>query len=130
MIKMPWTSAIDGVSGLISEFIEDPDKKNEIVTRTIEAMLASKTTKFVDALVKLAYASEQITKGLVRPIFSIGVFIYGLSHPEAIKQLHELGGVGDLAIGAIFGSAPLWGYSRFKEKQKRIEVEEEYDWEE
>ena len=115
---MPWESAVEGAIGLVSEYIEDPDKKAELMTRTVEAMLASKTTKTVDALVKLAYASQMITKGLIRPLFSVGVFIYGLSNPDVIAQLHELGAVGDLAIAGIFGSAPLWGYSRHKEKNQ------------
>lgn len=118
-MKMPWESAIDNASKLISEYIEDPDKKAEITARTIEAMLNNKTTKYVDAIVKLAYASEAIMKGLIRPVFSIGVFIYGLDNPDVIVRLHEMGAIGDLVIGTIFGAAPAWGYSRHKEKNKK-----------
>lgn len=122
-MKMPWESAIEGATGLISEFIEDPDKKAEITVRTVEAMLNNKTIKLVDALVKLAYASEMLMKGLVRPGISAFAFLYGLFNPEILQTLHELGTVGDAGIAAMFGSFPMWGYSRHKEKQAKAKAD-------
>lgn len=124
-MKMPWESVIDGVTGLISEAITDPDKKAEIAYKTIEVMLQNKTVKFVDAVVKLAFASEQIIKGLVRPVFSLGIFAYALYDPDILTKLHALGAVGDMGIATIFGSAPAWGYSRHKSKMKSKQQE---DW--
>ncbi len=118
-MKMPWESAVESATGLISEFIEDPDKKAEITARTVEAMLGSKTIKYVDAIVKLAYASEHLMKGLIRPSISAFAFLYGLFNPEVLKSLHELGTVGDAGIAAMFGSFPMWGISRHKEKQAK-----------
>lgn len=106
-----------GILSLGMKYIESKDKKEQLALDTVQAMLNSKTYKAVDAVVKLAYASEQITKGLVRPLFSCGLFVYGLMNPDVMKQLIELGTVGELAVGGVFGSAPAWGYSRYKEKQ-------------
>jgi len=124
-MKMPWESAVESATGLISEFIEDPDKKAEITARTVEAMLGSKTIKFVDALVKLGYASEALMKGLVRPSISAFAFLYGLFNPEILQSLHELGTIGDAGIAAMFGSFPAWGYSRHVEKKEQTKAKSE-----
>ena len=112
---------VEGVLNVGMKYIESKDKKEELTLKTVESMLNSKTYRFVDAIVKLAYASEQITKGLLRPLFSIGMFIFGLLNIDIMKQLIELGVVGEAAVAAIFGSAPAWGYSRHKEKVKKAE---------
>lgn len=109
---------IEGVLNIGMKYLDSQDKKEQLALDTVKSMLESKTYRFVDAVVKLAYASEQISKGLIRPVFSCGLFIYGLLHPEQLKALHELGTVGDMGIATVFGAAPAWGYSRHKEKQK------------
>ena len=110
---------IEGILGMGMKYMDSKDKKEQLALDTVKAMLESKTYKFVDATVKLAYAAEQITKGLLRPAFSIGMFIYGMTNIDVMKQLIELGIVGEGAAAAIFGSAPAWGYSRHVEKKKR-----------
>ena len=120
-MKMPWESAIESATGLISEFIEDPDKKTEAATKLAESLLNNKTIKFVDALVKLAYASEMLMKGLIRPSISAFAFLYGLFNPEVLQSLHELGTIGDAGIAAMFGSFPAWGYSRHVEKKEKAQ---------
>ena len=118
---------IESALGIGMKYMESQDKKEQLALDTVKAMLTSKTYRFVDALVKLAYAAEQITKGLLRPMFSVGMFIYGLNNVDVMKQLIELGIVGEAAVGAIFGSAPAWGYSRHKEKQKATIHDEDFD---
>lgn len=118
---------IEGALGIGMKYLESQDKKEQLALDTVKAMLESKTYKFVDALVKLAYASEQIMKGLIRPVFSCGLFLYGLLNPEQLVKLHELGTVGDMGIATIFGAAPAWGYSRHKEKQTKTESTFEYE---
>lgn len=108
------------------KFIEDKDKKAEFASKLADTMLNTQTYKWVDALVKLSYASEQIIKGLVRPLFSVGIFIYGIANPEILTTLHNLGTVGDMGIATIFGAAPAWGISRYKEKQKKADMPEEF----
>ena len=113
------------------ELVEDKDKKSELAFQTMEKMLDSKTYRWVDGLVKLSYAAEQITKGLIRPLASVGMFVYGIANPDVLTQLHALGTVGDVGIAAMFGSAPAWGLSRHAEKKKKAPKKEpewvEYD---
>ncbi len=124
-----------GMIGKIgSKLIVDKDKKIEFAFKTQEvaleymkAMMNVKTYPWVDALVKLAYASEQIVKGLIRPIGSAILFAWGLYNPDMIKQLHELGPMGDLAITAIFGSLPAWGVDRGLSKRKKKKTNDD-DW--
>ena len=123
------TDIISGALKLGSELIEDKDKKTEYAFKTMDAMLTSKTYRLVDATVKLAYASEQITKGLIRPIFSAGLFIWGVLNPDDLAKLHELGTVGDMGIAAVFGAAPGWMVSRHAEKKVKAE-KSKIDWDE
>lgn len=118
---------VESLINVGSKFIEDKDKKNEFAVRTMEMMLESKTYRWVDGIVKLSYAAEQITKGLLRPVFSIGVFCYALINPEILEQLHALGTVGDAGVAAILGSAPAWGYSRHTEKKRSKEGINDYE---
>jgi hypothetical protein len=111
---------IESALGIGMKYMESQDKKEQLALDTVKTMLESKTYRFVDAVVKLSYAAEQITKGLLRPLFSIGMFVYGLTNVDVMKELVELGLVGETAVAAIFGSAPAWGYSRHKEKAKKI----------
>ena len=112
-------AAIPQLVSLASEYIPDPDKKLEFEAKAQEQNLAflttlvsTQTTPWVDAAVKLMSALV----ALARPVASIGLFVWGLLNPDALTQLHTLGTVGDLAIGAVFGAAPAWGVSRHSEK--------------
>lgn len=125
--------AFNGLIGLASEFIEDKDKRNAfefeaktLQLQTIQTLLSTQTVPWVDAVVKLIYA--MISLG--RPLASFAAFFIGVFNPDLIQQLHSVGTVGDVAIGAIFGSAPAWGYSRHVEKrdqrkaeQRQVEIE-------
>lgn len=108
------------------ELIEDKDKKADLAYQTMDKLLASRTYRLVDAVVKLAFAAEQITKGLVRPLVSCGMFVYGVLNPDVLQQMHALGAAGDLGIAAMMGSAPAWGYSRHKEKQKKPQKSDDF----
>lgn len=95
-----------------NKFIEDPDKKAEYAYKTMDRMLSSKTYVWIDALVKLSFAMEQITKGLLRPLGSVAMFgfsayctINGIVLPPMIAEM-------------LFGAPLAWGYSRHVEKSK------------
>lgn len=104
------------ISGIISigkEFIEDKDKKNEYADKAMDRLLGTKTYMWVDALVKLSYAAEQITKGLIRPIgsllmacFAAYCSVKGIVLPEAAQV-------------ALYGAPIAWGASRHSEKKKK-----------
>ena len=119
------TAFLPGLFKIGDKLIEDKDKKAEYAFKVqdmsfkmMEVMLNTKTYPFIDGLVKLSYASEQIIKGLFRPVVSAGIFIYGLMHPELIKHLHDMGGIGDTGIAGMFAAFPSWMYSRHVDKQK------------
>lgn len=77
---------VTSLIGLGGKLIEDKDKRTEFAFKTLETtqqfmsvMLSTKTYPFVDAIVKLSYASEQLVKGLFRPLASVasmGVVVY------------------------------------------------------
>ena len=111
--------------------IKDQDKQMEYAFRVQEMaqtlalkLMETKTYPWIDGLVKLAYASEAIVKGLFRPAASAALFLFGLMNPDVLTQLHELGGMGDTAIAGIFGSFPGWIYSRHQEKKRKTEPDE------
>jgi len=115
-----------GALKLGSELIEDKDKKNELAFKTMEKLLESKTYRLVDALVKLAYATEIITKGLIRPLGATALMVFGIyAKANGIET-------GDLVDAACFGSLPAWGVSRHQEKiqkAKKKPSEEGKGWE-
>ncbi len=123
------TDLVTGALKLGSELIEDKDLKAQLAADTVKAMLASRTYRWTDALVKMAYASEQITKGLIRPLFSVGMFVYGVTNPDKMQELHALGTVGDMGIAAVFGAAPAWGMSRHGEKKIKAQ-KSQVEWDE
>jgi hypothetical protein len=126
MIQMLLGSLLPGLFKLGDKMIVNEDKKMEFAFKTqemtfkvMEVMLATKTYPWIDGLVKLAYASEAIIKGLFRPVISAGLFIYGLTNPDLLKQLHELGVIGDTGILGMFGAFPAWMKSRHDEKKQK-----------
>jgi len=76
------------------KLIEDKDKKAEFANSIAMSLIGQQTYKWVDALVKLAYASEAIIKGLFRPIgaacmmaFAIYAELTGIELFESIQAM-------------------------------------------
>ncbi len=108
-----------GVLGIVDQVVEDKDKRNEITYKIFEAqnqlnvtILTQKTVPWIDAAVKFLYALNS----LWRPLVSAYLFFYGLTHPEVLRQLYEMGPAGQAGIGAMFAAFPGWMYSRHKKK--------------
>ena len=127
-------SILPGMFKLGGKLIEDKDKKAEYAFKVQEMaqslafkMLETKTYPWIDGLVKLAYASEAIIKGLFRPVFSCGLFVWGLLNPESIAELQNLDFGGDVAVATIFGAAPAWGVDRGLEKRKKKQSTDAWD---
>lgn len=114
-----FTALIPGLFKIGDKLIQDSDKKAEYAFRVqeqafkqMEVLIGAKTYPWVDALVKLSYAAEQIIKGLFRPILASVALGFGI--------FFELTGieVSPLVEGVLFGSFPAWGVSRHVEKGK------------
>ena len=98
--------------------IADEDKKSEFAFKVqemafkqMETLINAKTYPWVDALVKLAYASEQIIKGLFRPIGAAvmtGFVIYA-----EVTGIQLSGTVETLLVAAF----PGWMASRHSSKK-------------
>jgi len=121
-----WTAALPlfgRVFDVIDQLVEDKDLKLQLTKEmrqleisSMETLVKTQTTPWVDALVKLMYASV----ALVRPLTSVGVFLFGLAFPEKLSALYEIDQtLGTVAGAAVFGSAPAWGISRHLEKKKK-----------
>lgn len=113
------TSLIPGLFKLGGKLIEDKDKKAEYSFKVLQMsqdlalkMLEVKTYPWIDGLVKLSYAGEQIIKGLFRPIVTAIGFAFGLYF-----ELNEIE-VSATVEAILFGSFPAWGASRHIEKAK------------
>lgn len=110
-------SILPSLFKLGDKLIEDKDQKAEFAFKTQEMaqqlalkMLDVKTYPWVDALVKLAYASEQIVKGLFRPLVSAAGLVFvayceisGITLSPAVETV-------------LISLFPAWGVSRYKEK--------------
>ena len=100
---------------LADKFIEDKDKKAEFANKAMNAMLENRTYKWVDALVKLSYASEQIMKGLFRPIGA--AVMTGFAMWASYKGVD----LDTAAQAVLYGAFPAWGASRHSEKKTKAE---------
>ena len=116
------TSLLPGLFKIGDKLIADKDKKaeyafkvQEMFFKQMEALIAAKTYPWVDALVKLAYASEQIIKGLFRPIASAGMLVFAM-----YCELNAIG-LSDGVQAILYGAFPAWGYSRHQCKKKEKE---------
>lgn len=108
------TAIISALLSFGSKFIEDKDKKTEYAFKVMDAMLNTKTFPWVDALVKLSYASQQIVKGLFRPLGAAAMTTFAIY--SSYKGVHL-----DPAAQAVLLSAfPAWGVSRHKEKIQKL----------
>lgn len=116
---------IPGILKLGGELIEDKDKKNEYAFKALELthelslkLLDTKTYPWIDGLVKLSYASENIIKGLFRPIAStIAMGFVGYCELNGIE-------LSPMVEGVMVSLLPAWGVSRYKEKQAKKDTGE------
>ena len=115
------------VMGGIMKAIPDADKRMEFAFKTQEMMnqfmvhmLQTKTYPWIDGVVKLAYASEHILKGLLRPVGALLMFAYGVYAQTNNIALDEL------TQSLLFGAPIAWGVSRHAEK-KRKPLETEFN---
>ena len=116
-----FTALIPGLFKIGDKLIEDKDQKaeyafkvQEMAFKQMETLLSVTTYPWVDALVKLAYASEQIIKGLFRPIITSVALGFGLYF-----ELNNIE-VSPLVESILFGSFPAWGVSRHFDKKKEV----------
>ena len=103
---------VDGLIGLGKEFVVDKDKQiefafksQELVFKTMQALLLAKTNPWVDGAVKLLYALQTFWRPLVGGCMTLfGAFC----HWKGI----------DLGNSALIfdGAFPAWGASRHVEK--------------
>ena len=122
----PVAGVLNNIIAVVDQYVEDKDLKAKLIVemRKIEmdgmtTLLKTSTNPFVDGTVKLMYASVS----LVRPLTSVGLFLYGLAFPEKLGELYQINEtLGTVAGAAVFGSAPAWGVSRHL--QKKAETKE------
>lgn len=115
-----FTSLIPSLFKLGDKMILDQDKKaefafkvQEMTFKQMEQLTNTKTYPWVDALVKLAYASEQIIKGLFRPIASAGMLVFAM-----YCEINEIA-LSDGVQAILYGAFPAWGVSRHIDKKKK-----------
>lgn len=121
-MKMPWESLIQSISGLAGEFIEDKDKRNELIFKVKElefslreSLLSTKTTPKTDAFVKLLIAFKDIILPMLRPVGAAMMTGFGM-------YCHYKGIPLDGATQVIMdGAFPAWGASRHVNKNKEQE---------
>ena len=120
---------IPGLFSIGGKLIEDKDKRNEFAFKALELtytimlkMLETKTYPWVDGLVKLAYASEHIIKGLFRPIGAALMFAFGIYAELNTLELSEP------IQYMLFGALPAWGVDRGLNKRKKQEPDDDEDW--
>lgn len=124
-MKMPWTSLIDSISGLASEFIEDPDKRNELMFKVQqlefslrETLLTTKTNPWVDGFVKILIAFRDIILPMLRPLGAFYLSYMGVD----MAQIELAAGDEISTLSAGLATAfPAWGASRHVNKNKEQE---------
>jgi len=125
MMKMPWESVIEGLTSLASEYIEDPDKRNEFIFKTQELdfqlkekLLETTTTPKIDAFVKLLIAFRDIILPLLRPLGAACMTAFGMyCHYKGIDM--------DGAVHAVMdGAFPAWGASRHVYKNNELKSQD------
>lgn len=136
-MKMPWETAIESVTGLISELTIDDDKQAEIrlelekVKADVQKQLLSTvTTPRVDAFVKLLIAFKDIVIPLLRPLGAACMTGFGM-----YCHYNDIGLDGATQV-VMDGAFPAWGASRHygkkdelkaSSKSKKIEKQEDQD---
>lgn len=118
---MPWESLIDNISSLAGEFIEDKDKRNELIFKVKElefslreTLLKTKTSPFVDGFVKLLIAFRDIILPMMRPLGAFYLSYMGVDIAQG-----ELAAGGDVSAlsGGLAAAFPAWGASRHAHKK-------------
>ena len=126
-MKMPWESAIESITGLISELTVDDDKIAEInleieklKSGITSQLLSTATTPKVDATIKIMIAFKNIILPMLRPFGAACMTGFGMyCHYKEIP----LDGATQVVMDGAF---PAWGASRHMHKAKQLERE---DWE-
>lgn len=118
----PVSAVAEGVgkiTDLISEFIEDPDKRNAISLEMAKlehaidvALLNTKTSPFVDGLVKILIATRDIIIPMLRPLGSFAMAGFGAYCAAEGIELPEY------IQAALFGAPVAWGASRHAGKRE------------
>ena len=125
-----FTSLIPSLFKIGDKMIVDKDKKmefafkvQEMTFKFMEVMLNVKTIAWVDALVKLSYAMENIIKGLFRPIGA--ALMTGFAIYAEVKGIELSATVEAILVGAF----PAWGVDRHldKKKPKKEPIEDDWD---
>ena len=124
-----FASLLPSLFKLGDKMITDVDKKaefaikvQEMAFKQIETLINAKTYPWIDGLVKLAYASEQIVKGLFRPVgaaFMTGFLIYA-----QVNDI-ELSGTVETLCAAAF---PGWMASRHVSKRDEAKKKSYEEW--
>ena len=123
-MPFPFLAAIGAIGKIGEKLIVDKDKKiefaykaQELAFKSMEVMLTVKTVPWVDATVKILYA----LKAFFRPV--VGGLMTAFGAYAHVKGM-DLG-----ALHAIFdGAFPAWGVSRYAEKVKKKDKDEDEDW--
>lgn len=123
-----FASLLPSIFKLGDKMILDEDKKaefafkvQEMAFKQMETLINAKTYPWVDALVKLSYASEQIVKGLFRPLGAAAMT--GFLFYAEINDIQLSGAVEALCAAAF----PGWMTSRHIDKQKKKESTDGWD---
>lgn len=110
-MKAPGETAIESITGLISEFITDPDKAAEFRFKLDQTLLQTITTPRTDAFVKILIATRDIIIPMIRPLGAAAMTAAGLYFQYKGIEV-------DTTIEALtVGAFPAWGASRHVNKQ-------------
>lgn len=111
------------VSVPLAKLIPDKDKQIEFAFKTqeltfklMEKMLDTPTNPWVDAIVKFAFAIDQIAGGLVklfRPVGASAAFVFAAYCDVNSIELSPT------VETILYGLLPAWGVSRHVEKAKK-----------
>lgn len=111
------TDLVTAALKLGGELIEDKDQRNQLAFDTMKTLMESKTYRWLDAIVKLAYASEVLMKGLFRPLGTAALTAVGVyAHWKGV----DLGAMHPVLDGSFLA----WGASRHVEKTKAAEQQQ------
>ena len=122
-MSAPYENAIESVSGLFSELIDDGDLRakldlelDKLRFELDKVLLSTKTNPYIDGFVKLLIATRDIIIPMLRPLGAAYMSYIGID--MASGQLMEGVEVSGFAMG-LTGTFPAWGTSRHIEKTKR-----------
>lgn len=114
---------LPGLFKIGSQFLSNDADKSKYAFQVLQMtndlslkLLDTKTYPWVDAVVKLAYASNQVIKGLFRPIGSAAMMAFGI-----YAKMHNLHLPPEVEA-VVFGAFPAWGVSRHLEKAAAAKI--------